>query len=68
MRFWKVPVKIPAKAPEGSARFPCRYLVTFRRVMAQWFQKVLVRDLVTFQKFPVQLPDEVPEGLGEDAW
>jgi len=36
--------------------------------MAQWFQKVLVRDLVTFQKFPVQLPDEVPEGLGEDAW
>ena len=21
-----------------------------------------------FRKFPVQLPDEVPEGLGEDAW
>ena len=21
-----------------------------------------------FRKFPVQVPDEVPEGLGEDAW
>ena len=26
------------------------------------------RYLVRFRKFPVQLPDEVPEGLGEDAW
>ena len=28
-------MKIPAKAPEGSARLPCRYLVTFRRVALQ---------------------------------
>ena len=35
--------------------------------MAQWFQKVLVRDLVTFQKFPVQLPDEVAEGSGAET-
>ena len=27
------------------------------------------RYLVRFRKFPVKLPeDEVPEGLGEDAW
>ena len=26
------------------------------------------RYLVRFRKFPVQLPDGVPEGLGEDAW
>ena len=26
------------------------------------------RYLVRFRKFPVQLPDEVPEGLGQDAW
>ena len=26
------------------------------------------RYLVRFRKFPVQLPDDVPEGLGEDAW
>ena len=26
------------------------------------------RYLVRFWKVPVQLPDEVPEGLGEDAW
>ena len=26
------------------------------------------RYLVRFRKFPAQLPDEVPEGLGEDAW
>ena len=25
------------------------------------------RCLVRFWKFPVQLPNEVPEGLGEDA-
>ena len=43
MRFRRVPVKIPAEAPEGSVRFRrvpvqipcdfrCRYLVRFRRV------------------------------------
>jgi len=26
------------------------------------------RYRVRFRKFPVQLPDEVLEGLGEDAW
>ena len=25
------------------------------------------RYLVRFRKFPAQLPDEVPEGLGEDT-
>ena len=33
----------------GSRGFWCRYLVRFR-------------------KFLAQLPDKVPEGLGEDAW
>ena len=46
VRFRRVPVKIPAEAPEGSVRFRrvpvqircdfrCRYLVRFRRVTVQ---------------------------------
>ena len=46
VRFRRVPVKIPAEAPEGSVRF----------------RRVPVQILVRFRKFPVQVLGEVPEG------
>ena len=41
-------MKIPAEAPEGSVRF----------------RRVPVRYLVRFQRVPVWIPCEVPEGSG----
>ena len=33
-----------------------------------WLGSRVFWYLVRFRKFRVQLPDEVPEGLSEDAW
>ena len=46
-------------------RFWCWYFVRFRKLGSRGFW---YKYLVRFLKFPVQLPDEVPEGLGEDMW
>ena len=66
VRFWRVPVKIPAEAAEGSVRFwsvpvqiPCDGpgydgygADTCLGCRGFW-----PRYLVRFRKFPVQLPD-----------
>ena len=74
MRFRRVPVKIPAEAPKvlcGSGGFRCRYLVElpegYGADTCLGSRGFWCRCLVRFWKFPVQLPNEVPEGLGEDA-
>ena len=62
--FWRVPVKIPAEAAEGSVRFwtvpvqipwgvPEGYDGTVQVGSRGFWRRYLVR----FRKFPVQLPD-----------
>ena len=67
VRFRRVPVQIPCKVPEGT------YLVRFRKFPVQVLGEVpdgYGADSRGFWcKFPVQLRDEVLEGLlGEDEW
>ena len=60
VRFRKVPVKgSGADTLRGSGNFPVQV-----RLGSKGFWR---RCLVRFRKFPVQIPYEVPEGLGEDA-
>jgi len=51
-------VQIPCGVPEGSGAD------TWLGSIRGYWRRYLVR----FRKFPVLLPDEVPEGPGEDAW
>ena len=67
-----------AQISSGAFRCICntRFRTRFRRVLVLIlvrFRKLgsrgfWCRYLVRFRKFPVQLRDEVPEGLGEDMW